>query len=57
MQSLKRRDKSDKNRSKRQGRLEKTKESLLINTTNLTIKSSFLKVKKIIDSKLNNTWK
>ena len=57
MQSLKRRDKSDKNRSKRQGRLEKTKESLLINTTNLTIKSSFLKVKNIIDSKLNNTWK
>ena len=57
MQSLKKRDKSDKNRPRRQGRLEKTKESLLINTTNLTIKSSFLKVKKIIDSKLNNTWK
>ena len=53
MQSLKKRDKSDKNRPRRQGRLEKTKESLLINTTNLTIKSSFLTVKKIIDSKLN----
>ena len=33
--------------------LKKTKDSLLINTTNLTKRSCFLKIKKIIDKKLN----
>ena len=54
MKSLKKRDESDKNRSRKQGRLEKTKESWLINTTHLSINETFLKVKKIIDRKLKN---
>ena len=49
LRSLRRRDKSDKNRSRRQGKLEKTKESRLINTTRLSITECFLKVRKIID--------
>ncbi len=52
VKSLKKRDRSDKNRSKKQGRLKKTKDSLLINTTRLSINGSFLKVKKVIDRKL-----
>ena len=48
---LKRRDLED--RSRRYSKLNKTKDSTLINTTNLSIKGSFLKVKKIIDKKLN----
>ena len=50
--SLKKRDQSDKNRSRKQGRLEKNKDSRLINTTRLSINGSFLKVKKIVDRKL-----
>ena len=52
VKSLKNRDRSDKNRSKKQGRLKKTKDSRLINTTRLSINGCFLKVKKIIDRKL-----
>ena len=55
--SLKKRDKSDKSRGKREGKLMKTKDSHLINTTHLSIKSGFLKIKKIIDKKLNIVWK
>ncbi len=52
VKSLKKRDHSDKNRSRKQGRLVKTKDSLLINTTRLSIKECFQKVKNIIDRKL-----
>jgi len=52
VKSLKKRDQSDKNRSRKQGRLEKTKDSRLINTTRLSINGCFLKVKKIIDREL-----
>ena len=48
---MKKRDRED--RTRKHSRLEKTKDSYLINTTNLSIKSSFLKVKKIMDKKLN----
>ena len=54
VKSLKKRDKSDKNREKRSGKLIKTKDSILINTTHLSITECFLKVKKIIDRRLNN---
>ena len=47
---MKKRDREDRNR--KHSRLKKTKDSHLINTTNLSIKSSFLKVKKIIERKL-----
>jgi len=50
--SLKKRDKSDKNR--RYSPLKLSSDSLLINTTRLSITRSFLKVKKIIDRELNN---
>ncbi len=52
LKSIKKRDKSDFNR--RIAPLRKTKDSLLINTTNLTKRACFLKIKKIIDRKLNN---
>tara|TARA_B100001123_G_C15134449_1_gene956748 strand:+ start:444 stop:1106 length:663 start_codon:yes stop_codon:yes gene_type:complete len=52
VKSIKKRDESDKNRGKREGKLMKTKDSYLINTTHLSIKSGFLKIKKIIDRKL-----
>ena len=52
MKSLKKRDKSDKNR--RFSPLRFSQNSLLINTTRLSITGCFLKVKKIIDRKLNN---
>ena len=55
LNSMKKRDRED--RTRKHSRLKKTKESYLINTTNLSIKSSFLKVKKIMDRKLNKTWK
>jgi cytidylate kinase len=55
LKSIKKRDRED--RTRRHSRLKKTKDSYLINTTNLSIKSSFLKVKKIIDSELNKIWK
>ena len=52
LKSIKKRDKSDLNR--KISPLKKTKDSLLINTTNLNKRSCFLKIKKIIDKKLNN---
>ena len=52
LKSIKNRDKSDF--SRKISPLKKTKDSLLINTTNLTKRSCFLKIKKIIDKNLNN---
>ena len=51
LKSIKKRDKNDYNR--KISPLKKTKDSVLINTTNLTKRSCFLKIKKIIDKKLN----
>jgi cytidylate kinase len=51
LKSIKKRDKSDYNR--RISPLKKTKDSVLINTTNLSKRSCFLKIKKIIDRKIN----
>ena len=50
LKSIKKRDKNDKNR--KLSPLKKTKDSLLINTTNLNKRACFLKIKKIIDKKL-----
>ena len=50
LKSIKNRDKSDLNR--KISPLKKTKDSLLINTTNLTKRACFLKIKKIIDRKI-----
>ncbi len=50
LKSIRNRDKSDKNR--KISPLKKTKDSLLINTTNLTKRACFLKIKKIIDKKI-----
>ena len=50
LKSLKKRDKSDINR--RISPLKKTKDSILLNTSNLSIRRCFLKIKKIIDKKL-----
>jgi len=50
LKNLKKRDKED--RTRKHSKLKKTKDSTLINTSNLSIKSSFLKVKKIMDKKL-----
>ena len=52
LKSIKKRDNSDFNR--KISPLKKTKDSLLINTTNLTKRACFLKIKKIIDRKINN---
>ena len=52
LKSIKNRDKSDYNR--KISPLKKTKDSILINTTNLTKRSCFLKIKKIMDKKINN---
>ena len=52
LKSIKNRDKSDF--SRKISPLKKTKDSLLINTTNLTKRSCFLKIKKIIDRNLKN---
>ena len=52
LKSIKKRDKSDFNR--KISPLRKTKDSLLINTTNLTKRACFLKIKKIIDRKIVN---
>ena len=51
LKSIKKRDKSDY--SRKLSPLKKTKDSVLINTTNLSKKACFLKIKKIIDKKLN----
>ena len=52
LKSVKKRDKSDFNR--KISPLKKTKDSILINTTNLTKRSCFLKIKKIMDKKLKS---
>ena len=51
LKSIKNRDKSDYNR--KIAPLKKTKDSMLINTTNLSKRACFLKIKKIIDRKIN----
>jgi len=50
LKSIKKRDKSDYNR--KVSPLKKTRDSILINTTNLTKRSCFLKIKQIMDRKL-----
>ena len=50
LKSIKKRDKSDYNR--KISPLKKTQDSILINTTNLTKRSCFLKIKQIIDRKI-----
>jgi len=50
LKSIKKRDKSDYNR--KISPLKKTKDSVLINSSNLTIRACFLKIKQIIDRKL-----
>ena len=52
LKSIKNRDKSDFRR--KISPLKKTKDSLLINTTNLNKRACFLKIKKIIDRKLKS---
>ena len=52
LKSLKRRDKSDKNR--KYGPLKKTKDSILINTTKLSRKRCFEKIKAIMDRKIKS---
>ena len=51
LKSIKKRDKNDYNR--KISPLKKTKDSVLINTSNLTKRACFLKIKKIIDRKIN----
>ena len=51
LKSLKNRDKSD--RQRKYGALKKTKDSILINTTKLSRKRCFEKIKVIMDRKLN----
>ena len=50
LKSIKKRDKNDYNR--KVSPLKKTQDSILINTTNLTKRACFLKIKQIIDKKL-----
>ena len=50
LKSIKKRDKSDYNRTI--SPLKKTQDSILINTTNLTKRACFLKIKQIMDRKL-----
>ena len=50
VKSIKKRDKNDYNR--RISPLKKTKDSILINTSNLSKRACFLKIKKIIDNKI-----
>ena len=50
LKSIKKRDKSDYNR--KVSPLKKTKDSILINTTNLSKSACFMKIKKIIDKKI-----
>ncbi len=51
LKSIKNRDKSDYNR--KIAPLKKTRDSMLINTTKLSKRACFLKIKKIIDRKIN----
>jgi cytidylate kinase len=52
LKSIKIRDKNDYNR--RISPLKKTRDSILINTTNLTKRSCFLKIKQIMDKQIKN---
>ena len=52
LKSLRIRDKSDKER--KYGPLKKTKDSILINTTKLSKKACFNKIKAIMEKKLNS---
>jgi cytidylate kinase len=52
LKSIKKRDKRDYNR--KISPLKKTPDSILINTTNLTKRACFLKIKKIMDSKIKS---
>ena len=52
LKSIKKRDKSDYQR--KVSPLKKTRDSILINTTNLTKRSCFLKIKQIMDKKIKN---
>ena len=52
LKSIKKRDKSDKNR--RISPLKKTKDMYLINSSSESISSCFMKIKKIIDRKISN---
>ncbi len=52
LKSIKKRDKSDKNR--KISPLKKTKEMYFINSTSSSISSCFMKIKKIIDKEINN---
>jgi len=52
LKSLKNRDKSD--RERKHGPLKKTKDSILINTTKLSKKACFMKIKSIMDRKLKS---
>tara|TARA_B100000674_G_scaffold313323_1_gene260492 strand:- start:612 stop:1169 length:558 start_codon:yes stop_codon:yes gene_type:complete len=52
LKSIKKRDKNDYYR--KESPLKRTKDSMLINTTNLSKRACFLKIKKIIDRKINN---
>ena len=52
LKSIKIRDKSDKNR--KYGKLKRSKESILINTTKLSKTAQFLKIKKIMDRKIKS---
>ena len=52
LKSIKKRDKSDYNR--KISPLKKTVDSILINTTNLTKRACFLKIKKIMDDKIKS---
>ncbi len=51
LKSLKNRDNSDKNR--KYGPLKKTKDSVLINTSKLSKKACFKKIRAVMDKKLN----
>ncbi len=51
LKSLKNRDKSD--RQRKYGPLKKTKDSILLNSTKLSRRQCFLKIKAIMDRKLN----
>ncbi len=51
LKSLKKRDESD--RKRKHSPLKKTKDSVLISTDNRSIKSVFLKIKRIMDKKIN----
>jgi cytidylate kinase len=52
LKSIKKRDKNDYNR--KISPLKKTKDSILINTTNLTKRACFLKIKSIMDKKIKD---